>query len=119
MRQPFKQRGDLNKINQDLSGLFTRLGLGKQLEAYKTLQLWQTAIDELYRTNAPQIEAAVLKSKTFAIKLNKNSELVVGVRSAALANELQFLKASLVVTLNTVCERAGLAAVKGIIFELR
>ncbi len=119
MQRPFKQRGDLNKINQDLSGLFSRLGLGKQLDAYKTMQLWQTAIDELYRSNAPQLEIAVLKSKTYAIKLNKNSELIVGVRSAALANELQFLKANLLVAFNRVCERARLAAVKGIIFELR
>jgi|GEM_PF-5522924 len=107
-----KTKTDLNKIPQDLSGLFTRLGLSKQLEGYKLLQLWTESLSGVNN-------ASLLQAKTFAIKLNKNMELVVGVRSAALANELQFLKASLIESFNKLARKQGLPSIKTIIFELR
>ncbi len=107
-----KRPTDLNKISQDLSGLFTRLGLTKQLEGYKLLELWSQTLDD-----APN--SALLKSKTFAVKLNKNMDLLVGVRSAALANELQFLKPQLMANFNKLAAQQRLPAIKAIIFELR
>ncbi len=114
MRRSPKQPQEPSRIQKDLAGLFTRLGLGKQVEGFKILELWTKSLETINNTNVE-----LLKAKTFALKLNKNMELVVGVRSASLANELQFLKPQLLENLNKFCQKQGYGKVKAIIFELR
>ncbi len=113
------KQADLTKIEADIKGLFTRLGMTRQLSGYELLNIWEPSIDKLFELHAPKIDIAVLKAKTFPIKLNKKMELVVGVRSASLANELQFMKAVLLEAFAQVSEEHALPKIQGIIFELR
>ncbi len=115
-KQLKSKKEDLNKIEQDLSALFRRLGLNKQLDGYSTLALWQAAIDSIKDSSSIQLD--IVRNKTYAHRLNSKMELVVAVQSASLANELQVLKPTLLLALQQACLSKGFKQIKALIFEL-
>jgi hypothetical protein len=112
------KQDELLKIQDFFAG--AKQGLDKH-KHYEVMQLWS-------ELDIPQ----VIKKKTFAHRFTSSGKLFIGVKAAALANDLQFMKSELLAKLNerikSINEKLtqlenynqpSLKLVQKIIFELR
>lgn len=93
-----------------MPSLIAKLKLDEKIKDYRIMQAW----DDFVQT---QLDSAFQKY-LFAHRISKDRKLVIGVRSAVLANELQFAKIEIE---NNFLQflTSDLPEIKGIIFELR
>jgi hypothetical protein len=68
---------------------------------------------------ANDIAGEKLSSKTFAHRITKDRKLVIGIKSAVIANELHFLKDEIEDKLNNLIREQNLKDIQGVVFELR
>lgn len=90
-----------------LEKVVKNLGIDKRMQELELMKLWS------------EVAGEKLAKSTFAHRIHKDKKIVIGVENAALANELQFLKAKLEARYTELSlERLGVP-IKGLIFELR
>lgn len=98
-----------------LEELFKTYEIEGKTEDYKIMLAWQdylsTALDPSH--------AQLLKSNTTAHRITKERHFMVAVKAAVIANELQFMKASLEEGFKEYLRVAGYKGIKKIVFELR
>lgn len=105
----FVQR-DFYDITEVLDSMSKKLKLDEKKQDFNIMLYWKDFI----RTNTSELIA----KNTFAHRFTKDRKLVIGIKSAVIANELQFIK--------NIIEQEFLKEVaefdreiKGIVFELR
>jgi hypothetical protein len=85
------------------------------MDDFKILQAWNGFVG----TAAQTAMAKKLQEYTFAHRITRERVLVVGVRSAVMANELQFMKPMLEAKFVDLIAKQDLPEIEGIVFELR
>lgn len=111
-----KKEKNFSQPKGSIESLFQRLGWKKPLASRESLLSWQSLCEEL-KKEKPRIAEALINSST-ALKLNDKQELVVKLKSASLANEMQFHKKDLLTKINRIQASKSLAAIKDLVFEL-
>lgn len=101
---------DLLPLKGVLEKLVGDLNLDSKSVDYTIMQAWGAY--------AQANTSDTIARNTFAHRINQERKLVIGVRSAVLANELQFIKAKLEKDFMTTIEELP-RKITGLIFELR
>jgi hypothetical protein len=101
---------DLLPVKGVLDKVFHDLDLDTKSQDYTIMQAW--AVFTQANTSA------TIARNTFAHRINQDRKLVIGVRSAVLANELQFIKAKLEQDFMACIETIP-RKINGLVFELR
>lgn len=108
----FKVKKDtMTPIKDVFSGVAKRLGLDERYKDFELLHLWKDV--------AEQFGSRKIASRTFPHRFTKDRVLVIGVTSAALANELQFKKTAMEQRFNDLAHEKYQRTINGLIFELR
>lgn len=102
-------------IKQVLEQVFKNLDMDGKMDDYKVMQAWNSFLSGA----AKPAMAKKLKEYTFAHRITRERILVIGVRSAVMANELQFMKAMLENKFKELIQEQQLPEISGIVFELR
>lgn len=109
---------DLMPVKAVLEKVFKDLDLDKKIFDYEIMKSWTDYAQEFLKP--------IIAANTFAHRINKNRSLVIGVKSAVIANELHFIKPRLEEEfIQFIYERFDLASkpqsnqIKDIVFELR
>jgi len=105
----FEEKG-FSDIRAVLEQVFQDLDLDEKIKDYKILQEWDFfSSDKL----SPSVQ-----KYTFAHRISKDRKVVIGVRSAVIANELQLSKVIIEKNfLETI--KSFNRGIKGLVFELR
>ncbi len=98
-----------------LEQVFKHLNLDEKMQDYKIMLLWE----QFLSTAANPELAKKLQKFTTAHRMTQDRALVIGVKSAVIANELQFIKPMLEERFIKLVADQGYQAVKGLVFEMR
>ncbi|MBT6843439.1 MAG: hypothetical protein HOA17_06540 [Candidatus Melainabacteria bacterium] len=98
-----------------LSQVFKNLEIDGKMDDFKIMQAW----DGFLTTATKPLLAKKLKEYTFAHRVTRERSLVIGVRSAVMANELQFMKPMLQKKFIELVVELELPVIAEIAFELR
>lgn len=107
MYKPFKGKKQPSLAKSVLGKVVENLGIKDRLIEFELMNLWE------------EVAGAKLAKDTFAYRIVKSKTLVIGVRTAVLANELQFLKKELEEKFNKLAKERYGKTIENIIFELR
>ena len=88
-----------------------KLQLDNNSEDYSIIRFWEEFLKDQGSEG--------LAKYSFAHRITKDRKLVIGVRSAVIANELQFIKADLERSFLVQCSTRFKNPVKALVFELR
>lgn len=102
-------------IKDVLSSLFKGMEIEGKMDDFKVMQAW----DGFLGTAAKPAMSKKLQEYTFAHRINRERMLIIGVRSAVMANELQFMKPMLETKFVELIAKQDLPEISGIVFELR
>ena len=102
-------------IKDVLPGVFKGLNIEGKMDDLKVIRLW----DVFVKDNLKPALAKKLQEYTFVHRISRERDLIIGVRSAVMANELQFLKPMLEEKFFQLLKDYNLAKVRSILFELR
>ena len=105
--KPFKGKTQPSQAKNMLTKVLENLGIKERLIEFELMKLWT------------EIAGEKLAKDTFAYRIIKSKTLVIGVRTAVLANELQFLKQELKTKFNKLAQKKFSRSINDIIFELR
>ena len=108
LEDPIQVKGILEQV-------FKNLNLDEKMQDYKTMLLW----NEFLRTAANPELAKKLQKFTSAHRITTDRGLVIGVSSAIIANELQFIKPMLEERFIKLVTEYGYKPVHKLIFEMR
>ncbi len=98
-----------------LGSLLQELNFDAKILDYHVMQLWVPVLEEALEPDL----AKLIAKHTAAHRITKDRKLVIGVKTAIVANELQFLKTALEEILQSQILKSSLPNIKNIIFELR
>ncbi len=98
-----------------LEQVFKNLNLDEKMQDYKIILLW----NEFLASAANPELAAKLQKFTSAHRVTPERALVIGVKSAVIANELQFIKPMLEERFISLVKEQGYEAINKLIFEMR
>lgn len=98
-----------------LEQLFRDLNLDEKIQDYKIIQLW----NEFLASAANPELATKLQKFTSAHRVTLDRALVVGVKSAVIANELQFIKPMLEKRFINLVAEYEYEAISKLVFEMR
>ena len=87
-------------------GALEGLGIDEKMKDMQMLSIWK------------EVAGDKLAAKTFAYMIDKDKNAVIGVKSAPLAQELQFLKKDLEKKFNAIAEKRFNRTIKGLYFKL-
>lgn len=103
------------KVQNILKKVFKDLNLDEKIKDYQIMQLW-----EVFCENLPNPDLASKLSKySFAHRINNDRSLIIGVKAAVLANELQFIKTLIEAEFIKTLSQEDLPEIKKLVFELR
>lgn len=102
-------------IKDVLPDVFKGLNIEGKMDDLKIIRLWDSFIKDSLK---PAL-ANKLKKYTFVHRIDRERNLVIGVRSAVMANELQFLKAMLEKKFQDLLVDYKLPQIRKLLFELR
>jgi mRNA-degrading endonuclease YafQ of YafQ-DinJ toxin-antitoxin module len=105
----FVQR-DFYEINEVFDSLSKKLNLEEKKQDFNIMLFWKDFITD----NSSELIA----KNTFAHRFTKDRKLVIGIKSAVIANELQMIKALLEKEFLKAIEKFD-RTVTGLVFELR
>lgn len=103
------------QVQNILQQVFKDLNLDEKIKDYQIMQLWA----EFCKNLANPDLGAKLNKYSFAHRINNDRSLVIGVKAAVLANELQFIKNLLEIEFSKAVEQRDLPVIKKLVFELR
>lgn len=105
--KPFKGKAQPSQAKHMLTKVLENLGIKERLIEFELMKLWA------------EVAGDKLAKDTFAYRIVKSKTLVIGVNTAVLANELQFLKQELKAKFNKLAQQRFNRNINDIIFELR
>ncbi|MDD9898322.1 MAG: hypothetical protein OXU45_04895, partial [Candidatus Melainabacteria bacterium] len=98
-----------------LPSVFKGLNIEGKMGDLKIIRLW----DNFLKDSLKPALSKKLQEYTFVHRIDRERDLVIGVRSAVMANELQFLKPMLEKKFFELLEDYDLPHIRAILFELR
>ena len=114
MRRKFKL-DDPIQVKLVLEQVFKNLNLDEKMQDYKIMLLW----NEFLASAANPELASKLQKFTSAHRITLDRALVIGVRSAVIANELQFIKPMLEERFIKLIAEYKYKPINKLVFEMR